>query len=114
MFLIGAIPNRSVPQLLLDQRWQHPLRADRVDRYSVIGEFDRRDLRHPQHAMPGGDVGDLLPTADEALRRGNVGEAAPAFLLMPGMAAFMPRNTPNMLVAMIASHRPSGKSSIFV
>ena len=32
---------------------------------------------------------------------------------MPGIAAFMPWNTPERLMAMIASHRSSGKSSTF-
>ena len=33
------------------------------------------------------------------------------FAFIPGIAAFMPKNTPDMLIAMIWSHRSSGNSS---
>ena len=69
-------------------------------------------LVRPDDAVLGRDVGDLLGRGDQAVRAGDVDDAAPACAFISGSASRMVWKAALRLMAMIASHFSGGKSSI--
>ena len=64
--------------LALDQGRAHIARADRVAGDVQGRGLERHDLGQADHAMLGGDVGRLVGRGDQAVRRGDVDDPAPA------------------------------------
>ena len=75
---------RARIDLLLHEWRQHPAGADRVAGNAVIGRFDGHHLGHADNAVLGGDVGNFLRARHQAVRRGDIDDAAPLALLHAG------------------------------
>ena len=63
--------------LRLDQRRIDIARADGVAGDALLGRLERGHLGQAEHAVLGGDIGRLERRADQAMRRGDVDDAAP-------------------------------------
>ena len=91
--------------LRLDQRRPDIAGADGVAGDAGFGDFERRHLGEADDAVLGRDIGRLERRGDEAVRRGDVDDAAP--LARPHRRAAPARvvwNADDRLMARIASH----------
>ena len=103
---------RLIVDLLLDQRRPDIAGADRVGGDAVLGAFQRDHLGEADHAVLGGDIGRLERRGDQAVRRGDVDDAAVAALAIGSKVAWIRWKAADRLIARIASHFSAGNSPI--
>ena len=73
-----ALRRRPRIDLLLHQRRQHPAGANGVAGHARRRVFQRRHLGQPNDAVLGGDISGFFGRADQAVRRRDVDDPAPA------------------------------------
>ena len=98
--------------LRLDQRRVDVAGADRVAGDAVLGRLQRRDLGEADDAVLGRHIGRLERRGDQAVRRGDIDDAAPLVLAAcEGRASRVVWKADDRLIARMASHFSAGKSS---
>jgi hypothetical protein len=112
--LVGrqAVLGGAGVDLLLHQGREHPARADGVDGDARGGGFQRRHLGEAHDAVLGRHVGALGRTGHQAVHAGDVDDAAPVLRLHARQARRVVWKALDRLMAMMASQRSTGNSSM--